>query len=133
MLRLRLDEYFISTLDFSNTDAKWAALTKELATKLARCNLLKVTLLYRCPKGGECLDFFVFCADGEIFAVQSSISALLDHSSVATIVDIPRLFGDILIERYVFVTVKPEQVVPRKEIALASLPHVRIVSADEWL
>ena len=133
VLTLRLDEYFVSTLEYPNTVDKWPALQLELKVLQARCIQLKVTLLYRCPKNCKGVDFFVLFADGTIFAVQTSISALLDHSTVATIVDIPRLFGFTSLERYVFVTVTPEKGLKRKKATLDALPRVRIVSAEDWL
>ena len=133
VLTLRLDEYFVSTLEYPNTVDKWPALQLELKVLQARCIQLKVTLLYRCPKNCKGVDFFVLFSDGTIFAVQTSISALLDHSTVATIVDIPRLFGFTSLERYVFVTVTPEKGLKRKKATLDALPRVRIVSAEDWL
>ena len=110
-----------------------AALQQELQKLQARCIQLSVTLLYRCPKNCEGVDFFVFSADGKIFAIQTSLSALLVHSTIATIVGIPSLFGFTSLERYVFVTVTPEKGLERKKATLNALPRVRIVSADEWL
>ena len=133
VLTLRLNEHFVSTLDYPHTDGKWAALKKELAAMLVRCNSLKTTLLYWCPKGAEGVDIFVLCPDGKTFAVQTSISALLAHCTVATIAHIPRLFGFSSLERYVFVTVTLEQRGKRTNATLAILPRVRIVSAVDWL
>jgi hypothetical protein len=137
MLTQRLNEYFVSTLDYPNSDEKWAALLEELQMFQERCSQLNVTLLYRCPKGCKGVDFFVFFADGTNIAVQTSISTLLGHSTSNTIVDIPRLFRGvdrgISIARYVFITVKPEPGSTRTEAILSKLPHVRIVDANDWL
>jgi hypothetical protein len=130
VLMLQLNEYFISTLESPNTDAKWAALKKELAKMQTRCNELTQSLLYRCPKGCVDVDFFVLRHDGTCIAIQTSISSLTDHSSASTLVGIPQRFG-FPIERYVYVTVKPE-----KHVGLArnsALANVRIVSADKWI
>jgi hypothetical protein len=130
VLMLQLNEYFISTLESPNTDAKWAALKKELAKMQTRCNELTQSLLYRCPKGCVDVDFFVLRHDGTCIAIQTSVSSLTDHSTASTLVGIPQRFG-FPIERYVYVTVKPE-----KHVGLArnsALANVRIVSADEWI
>ena len=136
VLTLRLDEYFVSTLEYPNTVDKWPALQLELKVLQARCIQLKVTLLYRCPKNCKGVDFFVF-ADGKIFAVQTSISTLLGHSDVDTLVRLSEQFNGsgsgISFERYVFITVTPELDKVRLATTLTSLPHVRTVSADEWL
>jgi hypothetical protein len=136
VVTLLLNEYFVSTLEYHNTGAKWVALLEELHCLEARCSKLKVNLLYRCPKNCKGVDFFVF-ADGKIFAVQTSISTLLGHSDVDTIVRLSEQFNGsgsgISFERYVFITVTPELDKVRLATTLTSLPHVRTVSADEWL
>ena len=90
-LALQLHEYFVSTLDYSV--ARHALLITELAAMLERCRKLALSLLYRCPKECADVDFFVLCPDGNVFTIQTSISALLVHSDIDTICSIPLRFG----------------------------------------
>jgi hypothetical protein len=137
VLTLKLDEYFISTLVYHHT--KQIEVNAELSTMMARCTKLKLTLLYRCPKGCVGVDFFVLKGDGSRIAIQTSISALLDHSTVEKIADIPSQFGASARQmrswRYVYVTATPEKGKDRDPTTLTKLKtsSVCIVSADEWI
>lgn len=128
-LRIRLNEYFISTLNYSVD--KQTELNVEIAKLLERCRKLGISLLYRCPPRCADVDFFVLRNNGTSIAFQTSISALLDHSSVHTIAAIQERFN-VSIERYVFVTVKPEHSQKRKKTP-RTLATVRIVDANKWI
>ena len=128
VLELRLNEYFVSTLHFP----KQEALNAELAAIRERCRQLNISLLYRCPMGCADVDFFVLRADEKVFAIQTSISSLLEHSSVDTIANVPLRFG-VTVDRYVFVTVTPENGKVRHKTTLETLPNVRVLSAKELI
>jgi hypothetical protein len=129
-LDLRLNEYVVSTF----YDSKQSALNAELAAFRERCLKLKISLLYRCPNGCADVDFFVLRADGSVFAIQTSISALLDHGAVDTIADtianVPSRFG-VTIERYIFVTATPVTEQLRNHNTLTKLTSLRMVSSKE--
>lgn len=128
VLKVRVDEYFISKANSKNQ----AGVNAELSTLRGKCIEHRSSLLYRCPTDCACVDFFFDDTNGVVVAIQSSISALLEHSKVDTIADIPALFG-VEIFRYVFVTTKPDTNMSRHQIALTKLAYVRTASAEIFI
>ena len=128
-LKLRVDEYFISTI---SSDIQ-AGVNAELAAMREKCIKRASSLLYRCPKDCPSVDFFLVKAFGQVFAIQVSIKALLDHSTVESIVGIREQFGVDSINRYIYITVNPETDENRKKDTLTMLEDVRIVSAEDWI
>jgi hypothetical protein len=130
---LKLTDYFVSHLNYYTS--RQDLVNAEVAALLIRCRLLKMTLLYRCPRGSADVDFFVLSPDGSCVAIQTSLSTLTQHSrryggTVETINYIAPLYGITASRlRYIYITTQREQ---HRKIA-ASLSFVGIVDAASWL
>ena len=91
-ITLRLNEYYVSSLEYPSTPKLHALVNAEIATLLARCKALSLVILYRCPVGCRDVDFFVLYSNGTATAIQTSISSLTAHGSSSLIRGIPKQF-----------------------------------------
>ena len=71
-------QYFVSSI--ANPNGRGADdYRREVGRLKDMARTMKISILYKCPIGGDTIDFIIFKADGKQIPIQVSISSFGDH------------------------------------------------------
>jgi hypothetical protein len=132
----RFQQYYVSTLEYPNSQAARYNLGKEVARMAQWCMQHNIDMLFRCPAACDQVHFFAIKPNGHYIAIQTSVSELNSHSTAEQLRKIPDLFGLCRdkFDLYLYVTTHELKSHPRlvKDDA-GSLRLYRMASAAEWI
>lgn len=100
-----------------------------------------ITILYRCPKNAETIDFCILSGTW-VFAIQASLLSLTEHRNpdadfLHSIGASSRGYQKRQANwRYIYITTKPERhalVALRSHYWGVEVPNIRVVDANSWI